>query len=171
MLPQRKPLLMDQLNNAKRIEELIAELGLQIHPEGGYYIETYRSEISQDINGRSLATSIYFLLTHKNPSNFHRISSDELWFFHEGSSLQIHTLDQRGHTILPLGSNLKNAERPYHLVKGGTIFGSSVESEGGYALVSCVVAPGFDFNDFHLFTTEELLVKYPDHRDIIERLT
>jgi predicted cupin superfamily sugar epimerase len=86
---------MDQLNN--EINQLVFELGLLPHPEGGFYKETYRSEEKLENINRSLVTSIYFLLTSENVSRFHRIKSDEHWFFHAGSPLIVHTLDATGH--------------------------------------------------------------------------
>lgn len=152
-----------------RVKELIEEFGLIQHPEGGWYSETYRSE--EKHGERSLMTSIYFLLTNDNPSNFHRIKSDEHWYFHEGDALTVHTLDSTGHQEMVLGLDLKKGERPYHLVKANTIFGSSVDTKNGYALVSCAVAPGFDFRDFELFEREELLKDYKEFSEIICKLT
>jgi uncharacterized protein len=104
-------------------------------------------------------------------SRFHRIKSDELWYFHFGSAVTVHTLDEHGHTEHLLGNNFTNGEQPFLLVKSDTVFGSSVEEAGGFALVSCAVAPGFDFRDFELFTSDQLLRDYPDHKKIIQRLT
>ena len=70
-----------------------------------------------------------------------------------------------------VGSDVLNGEHPQALVKGGEIFGSSVDTENSYALVSCVVAPGFDFQDFELFNRAELIEQFPNHEEIITRLT
>ncbi|MEY5001231.1 MAG: hypothetical protein RLZZ211_1267 [Bacteroidota bacterium] len=75
-------------------QQLIDALGLLPHPEGGFYKETYRSERSLEGEERNLLTSIYFLLTSENVSRFHRIKSDELWYFHAGSPLIVHTLSE-----------------------------------------------------------------------------
>ncbi len=154
-----------------RIQQLITQLNLQPHPEGGYFAETYRANENIDtLNGkRNLMTSIYFLLTSKDVSRFHVIASDELWFHHEGSDLSVHVLDELGHHILPLGKNGTHA-RPQQLVPAGKIFGSTVDEPNSYALVSCVVAPGFDFRDFKLLSKAELIKKYPDFPEIIARL-
>lgn len=155
-----------------RIEHLIQTLNLQSHPEGGYYSEVYRSQDSVETPGgtRSLMTSIYFLLTSDDVSRFHVIKSDELWFHHEGSDLTVHTLDEQGHQELKLGKDSPDS-KPQQLVKAGTIFGSTVDSKDSYALVSCVVAPGFDFADFKLFEARELLSQFPNCDEIISRLT
>lgn len=155
----------------ERVKQLIAELNLQAHPEGGYFSEIYRSgDTVQTAGGqRNLMTSIYFLLTSKDVSRFHVIQSDELWFHHEGSNLSVHVLDESGHHTLPLGRIGENA-RPQQLVTKGKIFGSTVDELDSYALVSCVVAPGFDFQDFKLLDKSELLEKYPEFNEIIARL-
>jgi predicted cupin superfamily sugar epimerase len=154
-----------------RINELIERFDMQAHPEGGYYSEEYRSEMTLPTTDRQLMTSIYFLLPSKDVSHFHRIKSDELWFFHEGSPLTVHTLDENGHGKHLVGLNLVAGQTPQFLVPANTIFGSSVNEMNSYSFVSCVVAPGFDFRDFELFTSEELLKDYPDHQEVIERLT
>ncbi len=155
-----------------RIQELITKFNLQAHPEGGFYSETYRSDqltVSQD---RNLVTCIYFLLTSENVSNFHRIKSDEMWFFHEGSSLTVHTLDpQNGHLQHAVGNDIQKGQTPQLVVPKNTIFGSSVTDQNSYSFVSCVVAPGFDFNDFELFSRATLLENFPEECAIIERLT
>jgi len=154
-----------------QLQQLINELELQAHPEGGYYKETYRSAQTLDGQDRQLLTSIYFLLTAENVSRFHRIKSDELWYFHAGSPLIVHTLSERGHKQHHLGLDLSKGQQPFLWIPKDTIFGSSILDAEGYALVSCAVAPGFDFRDFELFTAEQLLLKFAAHREIIERLT
>ena len=155
----------------KEILELVKQLGLQPHPEGGFYKETYRSEDTLEHKDRNLLTSIYFLLTSENVSHFHRIKSDELWYHHAGSAVTVHTLDEKGHTAFQLGPDLLNGELPFYLVKKDTIFGSTIDSPNSFALVSCAVAPGFDFRDFQLFEQEELMELFPDHEEIVTRLT
>ncbi len=156
----------------QRIQELVTKFNLQAHPEGGFYSETYRSDQLTASQDRNLVTCIYFLLTSENVSNFHRIKSDEMWFFHEGSSLTVHTLDpQNGHLQHAVGNEIQKGQTPQLVVPKNTIFGSSVTDENSYSFVSCVVAPGFDFNDFELFTRDALLEEYPEEFTIIERLT
>lgn len=154
----------------KEIDHIIHHLQLIPHPEGGFYREVYRSPIRTE--SHSLATSIYFLLTSDHVSRFHRIQSDELWFHHKGNDLIVHTLSkEEGHQQHMIGSSLTETSVPQHLVKANTIFGSSVSGDTGYALVSCVVAPGFEFSEFELFTAEELLADFPEHAVIIHQLT
>jgi predicted cupin superfamily sugar epimerase len=153
------------------IQHIVKSLNLLPHPEGGFYSETYRSTEKIPGKERNLMTAIYFLLTSDNVSRFHRIKSDELWFFHAGSPLTVHTLDKNGHTEHAVGSNPEKGEKFQLLVPKDTIFGSSVKEANSYSLVSCVVAPGFDFADFELFTKEQLLPLYPECEGIISQLT
>lgn len=156
----------------EEIERIVEQLHLQPHPEGGFYSEVYRSIESIPGKDRQLMTSIYFLLTSDNVSNFHRIKSDELWFHHQGSPITVHTLSKEGgHQKIKVGTNLEKGEVPQAIVQKEVIFGSCVDEENSYALVSCVVAPGFDFQDFELFSRAELMEQFPEHHEIIDRLT
>jgi hypothetical protein len=158
-------------DQSNRIKTLVDVLKLEKHPEGGFYSETYRSEVKTANEAGVLMTSIYFLLTSDNVSNFHKISNDELWFHHEGSPIVIHTLEDEMHKEHILGKTYNDICRPQHLVKGNTIFGSAVLEPNSYALVSCVVSPGFEFKDFELFSYENLIEQFPNEGEIIERLT
>jgi predicted cupin superfamily sugar epimerase len=154
----------------KKAQEYIDKLGLLPHPEGGFYKETYRSAVKT--GDRSLMTAIYFLITSNNISRFHRIKSDEMWYFHDGSPLSVHTLDkENGHQVHKVGLNLSNGENPQLLVPANTIFGSSLDEENAFSLVSCTVAPGFDFADFELFTTQDLLSQFPDYEEIVRKMS
>lgn len=109
-----------------------------------------------------------FILEDKNPSNFHRLHSDEVWYFHDGDSLTVHCIYPDGeYKAVKLGK--AEGEVLQFEVPKGVIFGSSVDQ--GFALVSCMVAPGFDFREFYLFKEKELLDLYPAHGDIIKKLT
>ncbi|MCZ4407279.1 cupin domain-containing protein [Cryomorphaceae bacterium 1068] len=159
------------------IQDLVNQLHLLPHPEGGYYRETYRSDLSHlppNALGieeeRNISTAIYFLLTGGNFSAFHRIKQDELWHHYMGDAIAVHTISPEGeYQKLLLGKDLAKGELPQHLVKGGTWFAS--ESLGEYSLAGCTVAPGFDFADFELPPQEELLDLFPQHCSEIERLT
>jgi len=153
-----------------RIAELVQAFELKPHPEGGFYRETYRSVLKNEEN-QSLMTSIYFLLTSDSPSHFHRIQSDEHWYFHEGNPLTIHLLTDKGLETIQLGLDLAKNQTPHALVEGNTIFGSEIQAADGYALVSCVVSPGFDFSTFELFTKEDLLPEFSSHEALVQRLT
>ncbi|EOT49572.1 MULTISPECIES: cupin domain-containing protein [Enterococcus] len=149
-------------------EYWIKELGLVPHPEGGFYKELpAASEWLTDQN-RPLYTNIYFLLTKESPSHFHQLTADEVWYFHYGSALTVHELYEGEYRKTKIGLDIKNEERLSYTVPKGSVFGSTVEE--GYALVSCMVSPGFTFDDFKLFEKRELLRLYPDQVEIIEKL-
>lgn len=154
----------------EEINYWIQKLNLIPHPEGGFYSETYRSELKTK-SEKSLSTAIYFLLTSDNPSNFHRIKSDELWFHHAGSPLIVHYFDENEHHQHIVGSDLEKGFLPQFLVPKETIFGSSVLEKDSFSLVSCVVSPGFEFSDFELMKRKDLLAQFPNHAPIIEALT
>ncbi|WJY28375.1 cupin domain-containing protein [Sporosarcina trichiuri] len=150
------------------------QLGLESHPEGGSYASTFRSgQDSETEQGmRPLYTSIYFLLEAGEVSHFHQLESDELWYYHDGAPLTVHMISEEGvYTAAKLGLAIEEGERPQILVPAGTIFGSSMTGPGQCSLVGCMVAPGFDFEDFKLFGTDELLNRFPQHEAIIRKMT
>jgi predicted cupin superfamily sugar epimerase len=148
----------------------IDALGLVPHPEGGYFRETYRAAAS--VGERSVSTAIYFLVTRGSFSALHRIRSDELWHFHAGDALEVVTIDPRGmRRDLHLGLAIERGERPQHVVPAGVWFGARPRDDAAYALVSCTVAPGFDFADFELADRAALLAAHPDHAQLIRELT
>ena len=157
----------------------IAQLQLQLHPEGGYFRETYRaplilphSALPDHCGDRSASTAIYFLLTGDEFPVFHRIHADELWHFYSGSGLIVHVITPTGeYQQLLLGRDAEQGEQFQAAVPAGCWFGSSLRHPDSYALVGCTVAPGFDFADFEMAKRDELIAHYPRHRTIIERLT
>ena len=151
-------------------------LDLQPHPEGGYYKETYRAEQVVSVNGfsgdRNVSTGIYYLLEKGSFSAFHRIKSDEMWHFYDGTGLSVYVIDEMGDLeIIRLGHNLAHGERLQAVVPAGRWFASRVESENGFALVGCTVSPGFDFNDFELANRDQLTEEFPAHAELIKDLT
>jgi predicted cupin superfamily sugar epimerase len=158
----------------------IEKLGLDKHPEGGFFRETYRSEgsipecvLSRDREGaRSFSTAIYFLLYELDFSAFHRIRSDELWHFYAGSRLHIHVIDPQGdYQMIRLGDNPENGETFQAVVRAGCWFGAELADTRSFALVGCTVAPGFDYRDFEMAGRTELLNRFPLHSAIINKLT
>jgi hypothetical protein len=159
-------------------EYWIQHLSLLPHPEGGFFKEVFRSNISvnrEDLprgykSLRRLATSIYYLLRSEDISKMHRLRSDEMWFFHFGSPLKVIFIDQEGkkHTKM-LGNNPEKAESLFLLIPAGNIFAAEVPEPNSYSLVSCVVAPGFEFEDFEMFSKDDLIQAYPKHAEIFEK--
>ncbi|MER3482543.1 MAG: hypothetical protein C4332_04720 [Meiothermus sp.] len=156
----------------------IEHLGLEPHPEGGYYRQSYKSgEIIDDLperyaGPRAFSTAIYFLLQHPNFSAFHRIASDELWHFYAGSPLTVWIISPEGAlSTLRLGPNPEQGQSFQGVSPAGSWFASAPDEPGSWALVGCTVAPGFDFADFELAERDKLAAEYPQHRELIERLT
>ena len=152
-------------------ERLIAAHRLARHPEGGWYRETYRStERVTTSRGtmRSATTSIYFLLTAETFSAFHRLSSDETWHFYRGDPVNLEIIDASGaHEARVVGTG----DALQTTIAGGAFFAAHVDAAGGYALVGCDVAPGFEFADFHLTTRSMLTAAYPHLGPLIARYT
>jgi len=163
-----KTLLMH--NNAKY---WIDQLSLIPHPEGGHFKEVYRSDekisrkhLPERFNcDRSFASSIYFLLQKGELSAFHKIKSDETWYFHEGEALEIVIIDEMGIlTRKLLGLNLSSGAMPQITVDKNQWF--AAKTLGEFTLVSCNVAPGFDFNDFELGDFDEMVSEFPQYEKI-----
>jgi len=155
-------------------EDIISRLGLQKHPEGGYYKETYRAEysIAADIGEiRNVCTAIYFLLEENSRTVFHRIKSDELWFFHVGEPVEIFILEQEGAKKILLGNDLNNGESLQAIIPAGKWFAAKSKTNKGFSLVSCTVSPGFDFSDFEIALRENLIMEFPSHEALVEEFT
>ena len=151
-------------------EYYIKNLNMDPHIEGGYFKESFISN-DEARKDKKLWSSIYFLLRTGEVSNFHRLKSDELWYYHDGEALTIYMITPEGELITSqLGKNIENGEMPQVLVPKGYIFGSAMNNDG-YSLVGCMVSPAFDYKEFELFDREYLLSLYPEHKEIILKLT
>jgi uncharacterized protein len=133
------------------------QLDLAPHPEGGWFRETWRSPVAFRPPGydgeRSAATAVYYLLHPGERSRWHVVRSDELWLWHGGGPLELRTGGDgpdpgAGGTML-LGANLSAGQHPQALIPGG-VWQSAEPAGEEPVLVSCVVAPGFDFADFRV---------------------
>jgi len=154
-------------------------LQLNPHPEGGHYRQTYKSELMipgsslpEHCGPRAASTAIYFLINGGNFSAFHRLRSDEVWHFYAGSPLQVHVLDPAGtYSALLLGNDPDAGHLLQAVVPAKSWFASHVADWTSWALVGCTVAPGFEFADFEMARREDLSATYPNHRELIARLT
>ena len=161
-------------------KQWISKLNLQPHPEGGYYSEVYRSdEIIPNaslnrryIGSRSISTSIYFLLDGNQFSAFHKIRSDELWHFYDGSAIKLYLISEDGKLeIQNVGINIGQNEFPQITIPKNVWFAAEPIDKESYTLVGCTVAPGFDFNDFELGERKGLIQRFPHHQELITRYT
>jgi predicted cupin superfamily sugar epimerase len=125
---------------------IIETLDLSPHPEGGWYRETWRAAAQE---GRSAGTAIHFLLEEGQRSHWHRVDAAELWLWHAGSPLALLVEQENGAIeTIRLGGDVTQGYAPQHLVPANRW--QSTEARAGWALVSCVVVPGFAFSGFEL---------------------
>lgn len=176
----------DNKNNAGYWKE---KLNLQAHPEGGWFAETYRAQDTVRHQGlparfpgdRSAGTAIYFLLEGNEKSWLHRLRADELWHHYTGASLVLEMILPDGsYQVSYLGPDAEQQEQFQLLVPAGSWFGAYLRTDGStegekgehqFSLVGCTTAPGFDFADWELAQKDAVLQEFPQHRELIERLT
>lgn len=127
--------------------DVIRLLGLEPHPEGGHYRETFRDPAGPD--GRAASTAIYYLLDAGETSEWHRVDAAEAWHHYAGAPLVI-TVSPNGHDASAhrLGSDLAAGQRPQFVVPAG--HWQTATSLGAWTLVGCTVAPGFEFAGFEM---------------------
>jgi predicted cupin superfamily sugar epimerase len=134
-----------------RARQLIDNLRLQPHPEGGYFREVHRSlaRVRPDDGRpeRAAVTSIYFLLVAGQHSRWHRVRSDELWHFYEGDALDLLLAPPDVTRVDELVvSAPEGPGQPLQIAPAD--WWQAARSRGGYSLVGCTVAPGFEYADF-----------------------
>jgi len=162
------------------VDQLVKQLELQPHPEGGFFRVTYRDKgviphqaLPKQFNGsRSYSTAIYFLLPQGKFSALHRIHADEVWHFYLGGPLTVVQISPSGDVEkIVLGSDIEKGQQLQHVVPAGYWFGAYPNPGTDYSLVGCTVAPGFDFADFEMGSRSELLKQFPQVKEVIEQLT
>jgi len=186
----------ERARNHVSAEALVDRLGLEPHPEGGFFRETFRSAltVAGDRGERTLSTAVLFLVTAGRPSRFHRLTAEELWLYQAGAPLELALLSdeepegrsvQLGHPVdrapaqrgrpVPGQAAVAVAEPvPHLLVPAGAWQAARVHPSEGmqdWTLVTCVVSPGFDFDDFEMGDRKELLAVYPKAEELIVRHT
>lgn len=128
-------------------DQIIAALGLEPHPEGGYFKETFRDREPE--GARAHSTAIYFLLKAGEVSRWHRVDAVEIWHWHAGAPLALAIADAGGASeTLRLGPAILDGERPQGVVPKG--HWQQAWSLGAWTLVGCTVAPGFEFSGFEM---------------------
>ena len=120
--------------------EIIKQLEMIPHPEGGHYKESYRD------NNVSV---IYYLLTKEEKSHWHKLKKNEILHFYDGDPLKIYmSKDKKEISTVLLGRNINNEECLHYIVKSKTWFG--MKSTGSWSLIGCTVSPAFEYKDFEL---------------------
>lgn len=153
------------------IDSLVYDLQLLPHPEGGFYREMYRSPTILNADGlvqKSAYTSIYYLLSGNDFSSWHRIKSDETWYFHSGCDVVIYFFDEnKVLQTVQLGLDSKCLQAT---ISANTWFAAKPISQDSFCLVSCAVAPGFEFADFEIGQRDSLLNEFSDSLDYIRAI-
>ncbi len=151
---------------------LVRALGLAPHPEGGWFRETWRGA-AIDVAGRgprATGTAIYFLLADGAVSRLHRLATDEVWHHHRGDPVDLHVFSGGGHRAARLGDPQAPAPLWQAVAPAGTSFGAEVAVPGGWALLGCTLAPGWDPGDFAWADLDALRRRYPEATAVIDRL-
>jgi len=131
----------------RRADEIVAHLGLERHPEGGWYRETFRD--TEGHAGRPHSTAILFLLAEGEVSHWHRVDAAETWHWYGGAPLLLSLTGRNGRIEdVRLGPDLFAGERPQAVVLAHAW--QSARSLGAWTLAGCTVAPGFRFVGFDL---------------------
>ena len=128
------------------VDRIVELLGLEPHPEGGRFAETWRAPSAD--GARAAGTAIYFLLTDDERSHWHRVDAAEVWHHYAGAPLILETSDGITVERRVLGTDLAAGERPQLVVERGAW--QAATPAGAWTLVGCTVAPGFEFAGFEL---------------------
>ena len=162
------------------VDELVTLFNLQVHPEGGFFRETYRDKnvikenaLPRCFGGdRHVSTAIYFLLPEGNKSHLHRIKSDEVWHFYLGGPLTLVQISPEGEIqSVILGQDINAGQRLQYVVPAGYWFGAYPNAGSRFSFVGCTVAPGFDFSDFEMGNRIGLIKEFPKAKEVVEFLT
>jgi hypothetical protein len=167
------------MKNDALLEKIIKKFNMvPLEGEGGYFIETYRSEekiIKGDLplrykSARCFSTSILYLITADNFSSLHKVVSDEMFHFYLGDTVRMLNLfeDGRGREI-KMGNNIFEEEQIQYLVPKNTWQGAKLAKGGRFALLGTTVSPGFEYEDFVQAKDykNEILNKYPEFATLI----
>ena len=153
------------------VKEIIDVLKLEpLEIEGGFFREIYRSKLKTEKQDRICGTSIYYLMTSRDISPWHKVTSDEIWHYHGGSpavQLLIHSdgsLEKR-----VIGLELKAGQEPQSLIPANTWQAAVLldKNADAWGLFGATVFPGFEYEDFSGATVEQMIEKFPDLREVI----
>lgn len=160
-------------------DNIISHFNMQPHPEGGWYVETYRSAgtipaiaLPSGWGVHNWSTGILFLLKSGNCSHFHRIRQDEMWHFYLGGAMRLAMLHPDGkYEEIIMGQDILDGQSVQFTVPAGVWFAATPCEGTDYAFVGCTVAPGFEFSDFEMAKKEDLLRQYPHQEQAIQEFS
>ena len=165
----------------RELKIVIEKLKLIPHPiEGGYYLETYRAKEGTLKNAlpdrftgdRSFCTSIYYVISPNRISSLHLMLADETWHFYLGSPINLVEITPQGELIETImGPDVAAGQVPQYTVMNHNWLGAYNLEKDQFSLVGCTVAPGMELDDYVHGKREDLLKLFPDHKDIIMKLT
>lgn len=156
-------------------EQVKQILQLDGHFEGGYFRQSFKAEhrpnVMTERGERTAMTTIYYMLTDDSPiDHFHTKYSDGIEYYHLGDPITYHLIHPDGrYEKVVVGPDIANGQQLQLAVTGGTFKAAELPS-GSYGLVSEAVAPGWEMEDMVLINKQELLEKFPQHSDVINRL-
>lgn len=127
---------------------VVERFGMAAHPEGGWYVETWRAAAPDGV--RSMASAILFLLPAGEESRWHRVDADELWQYSAGDPLELRIVPADGgpEARHRLGPDVTAGDTVQVVVPAGAW--QAARPLGAWSLVGCVVAPAFTFDGFEL---------------------
>jgi len=127
---------------------VVAALGMSPHPEGGWFVETWRAPAPD--GERAAASAILYLVAAGEPSHWHRVDAAEVWQWSAGAALalSIAPRDEGPIEVVRLGGNVAAGERPQAVVPAGAW--QAARPLGAWTLVGCIVAPAFEYAGFEL---------------------
>ena len=159
-------------------KEVIEKLKLIPLPEeGGFFRETYRSNLyvnSEKLGQKSESTAIYYLITPESFSGLHLVDMDEIFHFYMGDSVEMFQIYPDGQSqMVSLGPNLDEGEVPQYVAQTGVWQGTKLKNPrpDSWALLGCTVAPGFELENFHILSRDELTKEFPHLKKQIKEYT
>ena len=153
------PVAQRSMLRAMKASEVIDDLRLAPHPEGGWYREVYRSadRVQRGSESRSATTAIYYLLERQQLSRWHVVDADEIWHFYAGAPLELLAYDPASRRLVRNVLSSPGADStPIGVIPAGVW--QAARSLGEYSLVGCTVSPGFEFSGFRF------AADLPEHR-------
>lgn len=142
----------------------IEKLGLEPHPEGGYFRQVY----GNDETGTKAVSTIYYMLTGDNISAFHKLHEmTEIWYYHAGERLNLYVINPDGELVV---HHLFANNEMQVVIEPEQWFAAEIPTKNGFCLVGCSVTPAFKYENFELAKKEELLKAFPQHAELIERM-
>ena len=158
-------------NTAARVQEIMQKFRLSGNPRSGAYSWVYTSPTwTAEAISRPAAGSSYFLLAGSENLRFQSFDCDEIWYFHEGCGMRLTVLAADG-TVRTFELGVGGAAMPMVLIPKGQIFAAENVDSAGYSFISCMTIPALETAGIRVWQREELLAKYPQAKEAIERYT